>query len=144
MQVAKKHRNSRLVFMVISTPNLPCINPNPFKEALYTINNGIEVKFGEYGRDGITLKGNAAAHAKFWEAAVRETHKRAQMIYPFLPMLNTPDPLITNMAPRYKLSYIWVFLSRGLQGFSVRGKGLLVLTYSQLQGATCLTRYNRY
>ena len=26
-----------------------------------------KVKFGEYGRDGITLKGNAAAHAKFWE-----------------------------------------------------------------------------
>ena len=26
-----------------------------------------KVKLGEYGRDGITLKGNALAHGKFWE-----------------------------------------------------------------------------
>ncbi|CAE7547850.1 GST1 [Symbiodinium natans] len=38
------------------------------------------VKFGEYGRDGITLKGNAAAHAKFWEEWVPDQFQKLNVL----------------------------------------------------------------
>mmetsp|Transcript_22515 Transcript_22515/g.53099 ORF Transcript_22515/g.53099 Transcript_22515/m.53099 type:complete len:236 (-) Transcript_22515:34-741(-) len=38
------------------------------------------VKLGEYGRDGITLKGNALAHGKFWEEWVPDQLQKLETL----------------------------------------------------------------